>query len=32
MPDFLGRTRRIHGDIILRPSNAELLAEERDRF
>ena len=32
MPDFLGRMRKIHGDIILHPSNAELLAEERDRF
>jgi antitoxin (DNA-binding transcriptional repressor) of toxin-antitoxin stability system len=32
MPDFLGRMRQIHGDVILHPSNAELLAEERDRF
>jgi len=32
MPDFLGRMRKIHGDIVLRPSNAALLAEERDRF
>jgi antitoxin (DNA-binding transcriptional repressor) of toxin-antitoxin stability system len=32
MPDFLGRMRKIHGDVILHPSNAELLAEERDRF
>ena len=32
MPDFLGRMKKIHGDVILHPSNAELLAEERDRF
>jgi antitoxin (DNA-binding transcriptional repressor) of toxin-antitoxin stability system len=32
MPDFLARLRRIHGDKILQPSGAELIAEERDRF
>jgi antitoxin (DNA-binding transcriptional repressor) of toxin-antitoxin stability system len=32
MPDFLGRMKRIHGDAILHPSNAELLANERERF
>lgn len=32
MPDFLGRMRRIWGDRILEPSNAELLAAERERF
>ncbi len=32
MPDFLARMKRIHGDTILHPSNAELLAEERERF
>ncbi len=32
LPDFLGRMRKIHGDVILHPSNAELLAGERDRF
>jgi antitoxin (DNA-binding transcriptional repressor) of toxin-antitoxin stability system len=31
-PDFLARMRKIHGDVILRPSNAELLALERERF
>lgn len=31
-PDFMARMRAIHGDVILSPSNAELLAEERDRF
>jgi antitoxin (DNA-binding transcriptional repressor) of toxin-antitoxin stability system len=30
-PDFMARMRAIHGDVILHPSNAELLAEERDR-
>lgn len=32
MPDFLGRMKRIHGDVILHPSNAELLAHDRERF
>jgi len=32
MPNFLGRMKRIHGDVILRPSNTELLAEDRERF
>ena len=31
-PDFMARMKAIHGDVILEPSNAELLAEERDRF
>ena len=31
-PDFLARMRKIHGDVILHPSNAELLAVERERF
>jgi antitoxin (DNA-binding transcriptional repressor) of toxin-antitoxin stability system len=32
MPDFMARLRRIHGDVILKPSAAERIAEERDRF
>ena len=32
LPDFLGRMRRNWGNKILKPSNAELLAEERERF
>jgi antitoxin (DNA-binding transcriptional repressor) of toxin-antitoxin stability system len=32
MPDFLGRMRKIWGDRIFEPSNAELLAQERERF
>jgi hypothetical protein len=32
MPDFMARLKSIYGDRILEPSNAELLAEERDRF
>jgi antitoxin (DNA-binding transcriptional repressor) of toxin-antitoxin stability system len=32
MPDFLARMKRNWGDKILGPSNAELLAEERERF
>ena len=31
-PDFLARMKKNHGDVILHPSNAELLAEERERF
>jgi antitoxin (DNA-binding transcriptional repressor) of toxin-antitoxin stability system len=31
-PDFMARMRAIHGDVILTPSNADLLAEERERF
>jgi antitoxin (DNA-binding transcriptional repressor) of toxin-antitoxin stability system len=31
-PDFLARMRRNWGDKILEPSNAELLAQERERF
>jgi antitoxin (DNA-binding transcriptional repressor) of toxin-antitoxin stability system len=32
MPDFLGRMKRNHGDVILTPTNAELIAQDRDRF
>ena len=32
MPDFLGRMKKIWGDQIFEPTNAELLAEERERF
>lgn len=32
MPDFLGRMREMFGDKIFEPSNAELIAEDRDRF
>lgn len=32
MPDFRGRMKKIFGDRILEPSNAELIAEDRDRF
>jgi len=32
MPDFLGRMKRNWGDTILEPTNAELLAPERERF
>ncbi len=31
-PDFLARLKAIYGDRVLKPSTAELLAEERDRF
>lgn len=31
-PDFLGRMRALWGDKIFEPSNAELIAEDRDRF
>lgn len=31
-PDFMARMKAIHGDVILEPPNAELLAEERERF
>ena len=31
-PDFLARMKRIHGDVVLYPSNAELLGHERERF
>jgi antitoxin (DNA-binding transcriptional repressor) of toxin-antitoxin stability system len=31
-PDFLARLRRIYGDRLLKVSNAELLAWERDRY
>lgn len=31
-PDFEGRLRKIWGDKILEPSNAELIAQDRDRF
>lgn len=31
-PDFLARLRSIYGRKVLRPSTAELLAQERDRF
>jgi antitoxin (DNA-binding transcriptional repressor) of toxin-antitoxin stability system len=32
MPDFMGRMRENWGDRIFEPSNAELLARERERF
>jgi len=32
MPDFLGRMKKIWGDKVFDPTNAELLAEERERF
>lgn len=32
MPDFLGRMKRNWGSKNLEPSNAELLAQNRDRF
>ena len=31
-PDFLARLRRIYGDRVMKVSNAELLAQERDRY
>jgi hypothetical protein len=31
-PDFMARLKNIYGDRIFEPSNAELIAEERDRF
>ena len=31
-PDFLGRMKENWGNKILAPSNADLLAEERERF
>ena len=30
-PDFLGRLKEIWGDRILTPSNAEIIAQDRDR-
>ncbi len=32
MPDFFGRMREMFGDKIFERSNAELIAEDRDRF
>jgi antitoxin (DNA-binding transcriptional repressor) of toxin-antitoxin stability system len=32
MPDFMGRMRAMFGDKMFEPSNAELLAEDRDRY
>ena len=31
-PDFMARMKRNWGDKILEPTNAELLAQERERF
>jgi antitoxin (DNA-binding transcriptional repressor) of toxin-antitoxin stability system len=31
-PDFLARMKKNWGDKLLEPTNAELLAQERDRF
>jgi len=31
-PDFLGRLRKIYGNKVLKVSNPELLAWERDRY
>jgi antitoxin (DNA-binding transcriptional repressor) of toxin-antitoxin stability system len=31
LPVFLGRMKRIHGDVILTPTNAELITQDRDR-
>jgi antitoxin (DNA-binding transcriptional repressor) of toxin-antitoxin stability system len=31
-PDFRGRMKEMFGDKILEPSNAEIIAEDRDRF
>ena len=32
LPDFMARLRRIYGNRVLKPSNAELIARERDRY
>jgi antitoxin (DNA-binding transcriptional repressor) of toxin-antitoxin stability system len=32
MPDFMGRMRAMFGDKVFEPSNAELIAEDRERF
>ena len=32
MPDFLARMKQNWGETILEPSNADLLAQERERF
>lgn len=32
MPDFLGRMREMFGDKVFEPTNADLIAEDRDRF
>jgi antitoxin (DNA-binding transcriptional repressor) of toxin-antitoxin stability system len=32
LPDFLGRMRKIYGNRVFKPSNAELIARERDRY
>lgn len=31
LPDFTARMKRIHGNVTLHPSGADLLAKERDR-
>ena len=31
-PDFLARLKRIYGDKMLKPSGAELIAQERNRY
>ncbi len=32
MPDFMARLRKIYGNRVLKPTNAELIARERDRY
>jgi antitoxin (DNA-binding transcriptional repressor) of toxin-antitoxin stability system len=32
MPDFLARMKKIYGDKVFKVSNAELIAEGRERF
>ena len=32
MPDFMARLKKIYGNRILKPSNAELIARDRDRY
>jgi antitoxin (DNA-binding transcriptional repressor) of toxin-antitoxin stability system len=32
LPDFMARLRRIYGNKVLKPSGAEMIARERDRY
>jgi antitoxin (DNA-binding transcriptional repressor) of toxin-antitoxin stability system len=32
MPDFMARLKRIYGNRVFKPTNAEMIARERDRY
>ena len=32
MPDFMARLKKIYGNRIIKPSGAEMIARERDRY